>query len=76
VFAPTLLEDLFCCQIEVLIANGGRMVEVFLTGNSFINGHVDQDSGELPGIKLGLGIVSEMTVVFEVETQHRGVFPA
>lgn len=52
------------------------MVEVFLTGNSFINGHVDQDSGELPGIKLGLGIVSEMTVVFEVETQHRGVLPA
>ena len=52
------------------------MVEVFLTGKSFINGHVDQDAGELPGIKLGLGIVSEMTVVFEVEKQHRGVLPA
>ncbi|MFL5690510.1 MAG: GAF domain-containing protein [Ktedonobacteraceae bacterium] len=55
------------------LANGGRMVGVFLTGNSFINGHVDQDSDELPGVKMGLGIVSEMAVVFEVETQHRGV---
>jgi two-component system, OmpR family, sensor kinase len=58
---------------RIPLANGGRMVEVFLTGNSFINGRVDQDSGELPGIKLGLGIVSEMAVVFEVETQRRGV---
>ncbi len=55
------------------LANGGRTVEVFLTGTSLLSGHVDQDPDELIGIKDGLGVVSQMATIFEVETQRRGV---
>ncbi|MFL5625281.1 MAG: ATP-binding protein [Ktedonobacteraceae bacterium] len=58
------------------LANGGRLVEVFLTGNSLLEGHVDQDLDELAGIRIGLGIVSQIAVVFEAGTQRRGVLMA
>ena len=55
------------------MVNGGRTVDVFLTGTPYLTGHADEDPDELVGIKVGLGIVSEMAVVFEVEAQRRGV---
>lgn len=55
------------------LANGGRTVEVFLSGASFIAHHADQDSEELMGMKVGLGIKSSIATVFDVERLHRGV---
>jgi two-component system, OmpR family, sensor kinase len=55
------------------LANGGRVVEVFLSGNSYFTGHADQDSDELVGIKVGLGVKSQMGTVFQVRAQHQGV---
>jgi signal transduction histidine kinase len=55
------------------MVNGGRTVEVFLTGTPYLTGHADQDPIELVGVTKGLGVISEMAVVFEVETQRRGV---
>jgi two-component system, OmpR family, sensor kinase len=61
---------------RLLLVNGGRLVEVFLTGVPYLTGHADRDSEELVGVKVGLGVKSEIATVFEVETQHRGVFLA
>src|SRR5437764_4853022 len=33
------------------LANGGRTVQVFLTGTSYLNRHADQDPEELVGVK-------------------------
>src|SRR5438270_9813059 len=45
------------------LANGGCTVEVFLTGTSYLTGHADQDPHELVGIKVGLGVQSDMAIV-------------
>ncbi len=37
------------------ITNGGRMVEVFQTGESYITGRADEDPAVLPGFTQGLG---------------------
>ncbi|MFL5702646.1 MAG: ATP-binding protein [Ktedonobacteraceae bacterium] len=58
------------------LANGGCTVEVFLSGTSYLTGHADQDPNELVGIKVGLGVRSEIGVVLQVHTQHRGVLLA
>lgn len=58
------------------LANGGRTVEVFLSGVSYMAGHVDEDAEELKGIKVGLGVKSSIGAVFEVERLHRGVLLA
>lgn len=58
------------------LANGGCTVEVFLSGNSLIMGHADQEPDELTGIKVGLGVKSQIATVFQVHTQHRGVLLA
>jgi signal transduction histidine kinase len=58
------------------IANGGRTVEVFLTGTSYLTGRADQDPDELVGNKVGLGIKSQIAAVFRVQGQHRGVLLA
>ncbi len=55
------------------IANGGCTVEVFLSGTSYLSGHTDQDPNELMGIKVGLGVKSQIGTVFHVHQQHRGV---
>jgi len=61
---------------RLLLVNGGRLVEVFQTGVPYLTGHADQDSEELVGVKVGLGVKSEIATVFEVEAQHRGVLLA
>ena len=53
-------------------ANGGRAVEVFLTGTSFLTGHADQDPDVLVGVKVGLGVKSIIVTVFEAKTLRRG----
>jgi two-component system, OmpR family, sensor kinase len=55
------------------LANGGRTVEAFLTSTPFITSHADQDPEELVGVKVGLGVKSQIATVFEVETLRRGV---
>jgi two-component system OmpR family sensor kinase len=58
------------------LANGGRGAEVFRTGQPYLSGHVDQDDGELVGIREGLGVRSEMIVPLEVNGERRGVLAA
>jgi signal transduction histidine kinase len=60
--------------LDVLqLANGGRVVYVFRTGETFINGRVDQDPEELKGIKETLGIKSKLGVPLEVAGVRRGM---
>lgn len=59
--------------LDVLpVANGGRVVEVFQTGKVHIDGHVDQDVGEILGMH-ELGVRSALHVPLEVEGVRRGV---
>lgn len=55
------------------IANGGRTVEVFQTGQPYYDGHVDQDAEEIRGIREALGIRSQMIVPLDVAGARRGV---
>jgi len=58
------------------IVNGGRMVEVFRTARPRRAGRVDRDMGELRGIRVGLGVRSEIAVPLEVAGVARGVLSA
>ena len=58
------------------VSNGGRTVEVFQTGGSYITGRAHEDGGVLPGIKEGLGVRSMVAVPFEVAGERRGVLNA
>ncbi len=54
------------------LSNRGKTAEVFQTGQPYHSGHVEQDPGELPGIKEGLGVSSALVVPLEVEGTRRG----
>jgi two-component system, OmpR family, sensor kinase len=58
------------------IANGGRMAEVFQTGQPRREGRVDKDEAELRGIRVGLGIRSDISVPLDVAAERRGVLAA
>jgi signal transduction histidine kinase len=58
------------------VANGGREVDVFLTGVPYATGRADQDPGQLRGMTEGLGIRSAIMVPLEVAETRRGVFLA
>jgi two-component system, OmpR family, sensor kinase len=58
------------------VANGGREVDVFLTGIPYATGQADQDPGQLRGMTEGLGIRSVIIVPLEVAGTRRGVFLA
>lgn len=62
------------------IANRGRIVEVFLTGDSFLSGQLDQDEEELRGMRVpepeGMGIVSEIAASISMQGERRGVLMA
>ncbi len=58
------------------VVNGGREVEVFLTGTPYLTRHADQDPEQLPGIIEGLGVRSAIIVPLAVDGQRRGVFVA
>lgn len=60
--------------LDVLqVSNGGRVVHVFRTGETFLNGRVDQDMGELPGIREGLQIKSKLGVPLMIGGERRGM---
>jgi two-component system, OmpR family, sensor kinase len=55
------------------IANGGRVVHVFLTGETFVSGRLDADPEELRGIKETLKIRSKLGVPIVIAGHRRGV---
>lgn len=55
------------------LANRGRTVEVFETGQPWHSGHQDEDPGELPGIKFGLKVRSNIQTPIEINGHRRGV---
>lgn len=60
--------------LDVLqISNGGRVVHVFKTGQTFRSGRLDKDEAELQGIKEGLCIKSKLGVPLEIGGQRRGM---
>ena len=58
------------------LANGGRAVQVFRSGQLYRDGHVADDPDELAGIKTGLGVCSAMLCPLEVAGERRGVLSA
>jgi two-component system, OmpR family, sensor kinase len=60
--------------LDVLqISNGGRVVHVYKTGETFISGALDRDPDELKGVKEALGIRSKLGVPLEWGGQRRGM---
>lgn len=60
--------------LDVLqLSNGGRVVHVYKTGETFVSGHLDQDPEELRGVKEGLRIRSKLGVPLEIGGQRRGM---
>ncbi len=55
------------------LANGGRVAQVYETGDAYVSGHVDQDQEELRGTREGLGVRSEINVAVDVNGERRGV---
>jgi len=58
------------------LSNGGRAVEVYQTGRTHATGHVEADTGELPGIRRGLGAHSLIAAALVVAGERRGVLQA
>ena len=60
--------------LDVLpVSNGGRVVHVFKTGNTFITGQLDKDMDELPGIREALRIRSKLGVPLDIGGERRGM---
>ena len=60
--------------LDVLqVSNGGRAVHVFKTGETFRTGRLDEDRGELAGVKEGLKIKSKLGVPLDIGGQRRGM---
>ena len=55
------------------LANGGREVEVYLTGQPYWTGQAHRDPKMLQGMKEDLNIKSEMLVPFDVNAERRGI---
>jgi signal transduction histidine kinase len=61
--------------LDVLpVANGGRIVFTYQSGQSFLTGHAEQDEHEVVGIVRDLGARSIMNVPLEIGGRRRGVF--
>jgi two-component system, OmpR family, sensor kinase len=59
--------------LDVLpVSNGGRVVHVYTTGDTFVTGRLDEDQEELRGVKEGLGIRSKIGVPLTVAGSRRG----
>lgn len=60
--------------LDVLqISNGGRVVQVYKTGETFMTGRLDQDDAELAGVKQALKIKSKLGVPLEIGGKRRGM---
>jgi two-component system OmpR family sensor kinase len=58
------------------VANGGREVEVYETGEAYMSSHADLDDGMLPGMKYDLGVRSAIMVPLVVDGNRRGTIAA
>jgi two-component system, OmpR family, sensor kinase len=58
------------------LANGGRAVMIFETGQPHLNGRVGEDGEELIGVRRSLGVRSQVGVPLEVAGARRGVLLA
>lgn len=58
------------------LSGGGRIVEVYRSGQPYQTGQVQHDPKELPAIKEQLGVKSEIIVPFSISAEHRGVLCA
>ena len=58
------------------VANGGRVVEVFQTGEPYHTGRADEDPVVLIGFTRGMGIRSFLVVPLMVNGERRGVLQA
>jgi len=60
--------------LDVLpIANGGRVVQVFQTGQTFVTGHLENDPEEVRGIKEALQVRSQVGVPLLIGDRRRGL---
>ncbi|HUQ52394.1 MAG TPA: GAF domain-containing sensor histidine kinase [Gammaproteobacteria bacterium] len=60
--------------LDVLqIANGGRTVHVYETGETFVTGHLEDDEQEVRGIRETLAVRSQIGVPLQVAGKRRGV---
>jgi two-component system, OmpR family, sensor kinase len=60
--------------LDVLpLANGGRVVHVFQTGETFLSGHMEKDPEELRGVKDALQVRSQIGVPLQVGDRRRGL---
>jgi two-component system, OmpR family, sensor kinase len=60
--------------LDVLqISNGGRVVQVYKTGETFMTGRLDEDMDELPGIREALKIKSKLGVPLVIGGERRGM---
>jgi two-component system OmpR family sensor kinase len=57
----------------VALSNGGRPAQVFRTGKTYLNNHVDEDLEELRGVREALEIRSELGVPLVIGEQRRGM---
>jgi PAS domain S-box-containing protein len=55
------------------LTNGGRIAQVYLTGQSYWTGQAHHDPYELTGLTEELDIKSEIAVPLDVDNQRRGV---
>lgn len=55
------------------LANGGRAVEVFRTGQHYLCNDVKADEGEILGVRTVLGVQSSIGVPLDVAGRRRGV---
>lgn len=60
--------------LDVLpLSNGGRVVHVYRTGETFVTGSLDEDGEELRGVKESLAIRSKLGVPLVVAGTRRGM---
>ena len=55
------------------VSNGGRTVEVYLTGSPYMTGRAHEDPVVLKGLREGLGVRSMIVVPLDVNNERRGV---
>jgi signal transduction histidine kinase len=55
------------------VSNGGRVVYVYKTGETFHTGRLDEDPVELLGVKQALGIKSKIGVPLDIAGERRGM---
>lgn len=61
---------------RIAIADGGRLVEVFQTGEIYSTGHADRDPEMLRGITEELGVRSLLAAALDVGGERRGALQA